>query len=324
MATTVRSVRLNQWIVQGFILLASALVLVGAARRQQRRWLRRTGTGVAVPVLAAGLIVAGYGLVTAYGDRSPVAMTLAPGVSYERIPFDEPRPQVFHLAVVDLDQPCLSLDTTKPAADGTVTAETGAEFVARTGALLAINVAYFYPIREYPYWKAYPRSGDPVTAIGLVIVDGQRYGRPAEPPLHRALTVVDGRAHAGAARDDADFMIPARHILVADGRDASPESTPYPRAVAGVDVDTNQLYLLVVDGKQPGYAEGSTYAEVSRFLIDRGVDEAVELDGGGSATLAATVDGEVDVLSRPSQQRLPGRLRPVATHLGVQLDPACP
>lgn len=318
--------RLNSWILQGAVLAGSALVMAWAARRTRwgrRRWVRWTGTAVAAPVLLVGLGAAGYGLVTAWGDRSPATMTLAPGVSYERIPLDDPRPQMFHLAVVDLDQPCLHLDTTKPAPDGTVTAETSAEYVARTGALLAINVAYFYPIREYPYWEAYPRSGDPVTAIGLVIVDGQRYGRPAEPPLHRALSVVDGRAHAGAARDDAEFMVPARHILVADGRAVGPESTPYPRAVAGVDLDTNDLYLLVVDGKQPGYANGSTYAEVARFLIDRGVDEAVELDGGGSATLTATVDGNVDVLSRPSQQRLPGRQRPVATHLGIQLDPAC-
>ena len=315
--------RFNSWILQGAVLLGSALVMAWAARRQRRRWVRWTGTGVAAPVLLAGLVIGGYGLATAYGDRSPLTMTLAPGVTYERIPIDDPRPQMFHLAVVDLDQPCLHLDTTEPAPDGTVTAETGAEFVERTGALLAINVAYFYPIREYPYWKAYPRSGDPVTAIGLVVVDGKRYGRPAEPPLHRALSLVDGQAHAGAARGDAEFMVPARHILVADGRDVGPASGPYPRAVAGVDLDTNDLYLLVVDGKQPGYSDGSTYAEVARFLIDRGVDEAVELDGGGSATLTATVDGKVDVLSRPSQQRLPGRLRPVATHLGIQLDRAC-
>ena len=315
--------RTNLWVWQGAVLIGAALVMLWAARRQRRRWLRRTGTAVASPLLLVGLVIAGYGLAMANGDRSAVTTTLAPGITYERIPVDEPRPQVLHLAVVDLDQPCLHLDTTKPAADGTVTAETGAEFVARTGALLAINVSYFYPIREYPYWEAYPRSGDPVTAIGLVVVDGQRYGRPADPPLHRALTVTDGRAHAGAADDHADFMVPARHILVAGGESVGPDSTPYPRAIAGVDVDTNDLYLLVVDGKQPGYAEGSTYAEVARFLIGRGVDEAVELDGGGSATLTATVDGRVDVLSRPSQQRLPGRQRPVATHLGVQLDPSC-
>ncbi len=316
--------RWNTSALLGLALLAAGAGVAWVARRQRRRWLRRAGTGIAAPVVASGLVIAGFGLVVANGDRSPEDLTLAPGVSYQRIPVDEPRPQVFHLAVVDLDRPCVRLDATRPAPDGTVTAETGAEFVTRTGALLAINVAYFYPIREYPYWDAYPRSGDPVTAIGQVIVDGRRYGRPADPPLHRALTVVDGRAHAGAARPDADLMVPARHILVAGGESVGPPSTPYPRAVAGVDLDANALYLLVADGKQPGYAEGSTYDEVARFLIERGVDEAVELDGGGSATLTATVEGRVDVLSRPSQQRLPGRLRPVATHLGVQVDPGCP
>ena len=315
--------RLTSWALLGFAGMGAGALAVVALRRLRYRWLRRIGTALAAVVVVAGVLVAGWGLVTANGDRSPRTLVLGPGVTYERVPIDDPRPQVVHLAVVDLDNPCLSLDTTRPAADGIVPAETGAEYVARTGSLLAINAAYFYPIREYPYWKAYPRSGDPVTAIGQVIVGGQTLGRPAEPPLHRALTVTGGRASAGPTRPDADLQVPARHLLVDGGRAVGPPSTPYPRAVAGVDLDTNQLYLLVADGKQPGYAEGMTYDEVARFLIERGVDEAVELDGGGSATLTATIDGRVDVLSRPSQQRLPGRLRPVATHLGVQLDPAC-
>ncbi len=269
-------------------------------------------------------MVTGWAVIGANGDRSPRTLVLGPGVTYERAAIDEPRPQVLHVAVVDLDQPCPNLDTTRPGPEGEVRAETGPEFVARTGSLLSINVAFFYPIREYPYWDAYPRSGDPVTAIGQVIVDGRSYGVPAAPPLHRALAVVNGRASAGAARPDAELMVPARELLVAGGWVVAPRSTPYPRAVAGVDLDTNQLLLVVADGKQPGYAEGSTYAEVAQFLVERGVDEAVELDGGGSATIAAMVDGRVELLSRPSQQRLPGRQRPVATHLGVQVDdPAC-
>ena len=46
---------------------------------------------------------------------------------------------------------------------------------------------------------------------------------------------------------------------------------------------------LVADGKQPGYAEGMTYREVAELLVEHGVDQAVEFDGGGSAAMATAV-----------------------------------
>ena len=50
--------------------------------------------------------------------------------------------------------------------------------------------------------------------------------------------------------------------------------------------------------------------------------DAIELDGGGSATLVTEgEDGQPEVLSSPIHQRIPGRERPVANHLGVRVDP---
>nr|WP_324250422.1 phosphodiester glycosidase family protein [Xanthomonas vesicatoria] len=44
----------------------------------------------------------------------------------------------------------------------------------------------------------------------------------------------------------------------------------------------------------------------------------INLDGGGSSTLAARVDGRVRTLNRPIHTGIPGRERPVANQLGVR------
>lgn len=63
----------------------------------------------------------------------------------------------------------------------------------------------------------------------------------------------------------------------------------HPRAAIGWNQDF--FYLVVVDGRQPGLSVGMTMAELSRFMVQLGCEEAMNFDGGGSATL--WFDGEV-------------------------------
>ena len=43
--------------------------------------------------------------------------------------------------------------------------------------------------------------------------------------------------------------------------------------------------MVEVDGRQKALSVGMTLEELSRFLIDLGCQDAMNLDGGGSATL---------------------------------------
>lgn len=49
-----------------------------------------------------------------------------------------------------------------------------------------------------------------------------------------------------------------------------------------------------------------------------GIHNGIELDGGGSATMAAMLGSRVKVISRPSHTNLPARERPVANHLLIK------
>ncbi len=65
----------------------------------------------------------------------------------------------------------------------------------------------------------------------------------------------------------------------------------HPRTAAGISKDENTLWLVVVDGRQPGFSVGMTLGELSDFLEAQGAFNAYNLDGGGSSTMV--VKGKV-------------------------------
>jgi hypothetical protein len=69
----------------------------------------------------------------------------------------------------------------------------------------------------------------------------------------------------------------------------------HPRTAVGWN-DTS-LFFVEVDGRQPDLSVGMTYKELANYMIKLGCDEALNLDGGGSATL--WILGQV--MNSPSQ-----------------------
>ena len=81
-----------------------------------------------------------------------------------------------------------------------------------------------------------------------------------------------------------------------------------PRTAIGYTAD-NKVIMIVVDGRQPEFSLGITLPELGEVLLDLGVVEAVNLDGGGSS--AMVVDNQL--VSSPSdagnvQRRVPTAL----------------
>jgi phosphodiester glycosidase len=80
----------------------------------------------------------------------------------------------------------------------------------------------------------------------------------------------------------------------------------HPRTAVGQLAD-GRIVMVVVDGRQAGYSVGMTTFEMAQTMIRFGAMRAMQLDGGGSSTIA--FDGTV--LNRPSD----GRERPISTAL---------
>ena len=69
-----------------------------------------------------------------------------------------------------------------------------------------------------------------------------------------------------------------------------------PRIAVGYNADKTTLIVAAVDGYQPGYSIGMTQSELADLMLEFGADSAMELDGGGSATMWM----EDRLLNRPS------------------------
>lgn len=88
----------------------------------------------------------------------------------------------------------------------------------------------------------------------------------------------------------------------------------------GTDRTGRFLWLVVVDGRQPGISEGMTSRELAEFMQQLGATEAIQMDGGGSSIMAArTANGDLAVLNSPSDRFMGvSFIRPLPNLLTIQ------
>jgi hypothetical protein len=86
-------------------------------------------------------------------------------------------------------------------------------------------------------------------------------------------------------------MIGGHPIIVEDGYSASmnPNNsfvyTRHPRTAVGINKDTTKLFLVTVDGRQAS-SLGMNLYELADLMLQLGVYHGINLDGGGSTTMA--------------------------------------
>jgi len=92
----------------------------------------------------------------------------------------------------------------------------------------------------------------------------------------------------------------------------------HPRTVVGLNAARDRLMILVVDGRQPGIAQGMNYDDLAREMLRLGCSEALNLDGGGSSVMAIRENeiSAMKILNHPTD----GQERAVANVLGISVD----
>src|SRR3712207_3279113 len=113
--------------------------------------------------------------------------------------------------------------------------------------------------------------------------------------------------------------VSGRQVLVAGGEVVTTDDTElHPRTAVGIDADTGAVLLVVVDGRSEASA-GYTLLQLAHLMVQLGSEEALNLDGGGSSTMAVTPPGgALSVTNSPSD----GDERPIPE--GLQLVDAPP
>jgi exopolysaccharide biosynthesis protein len=100
--------------------------------------------------------------------------------------------------------------------------------------------------------------------------------------------------------------------LLKQGKRFAKSQNVHPQTAIGLvffQQKQQELLLVVVDGRQPGFSEGISYVELADFMQSLGASEALSLDGGGSSTLLVQdKEGKLQLQNRPSDgfERLVG------------------
>ena len=281
---------------------------------------------IAVPVLIVFVLcIGGYALYDR-GRPAPVPMKqkLYEGVTYRRVVRVFPRPMIAHILEIDTRVKGIEFLVTPPDSEGDtpLNARTTSQFLEEFGLQIAVNGDKFLPWWSKTPADYYPHVGDPVAPIGFTASNGEVYwmGGDTEgtPPTlyinRRNVLSFNTRPNKVHNAISGERMIVLKGRTAPDLDDAELE----PRTAMGTSRNGRFLYIVVVDGRQPFYSEGATFADLSELLMDLGAYIAMSLDGGGSSTMVIEGgDGEPLILNSPIEQYIPGKERPVGNHLGI-------
>ncbi len=270
-----------------------------------RRWSFLAGT---VALSAAGCGKNAVVAPAAPADTLPPALesllrpdtarstAVAEGVRYRYL-WSRQGPWAVHLVEADLSRCELGLRTLRPAAReaGGKGLERVTAMVSRaTGVLVAVNADFFNA------------DGTPV---GPEVVRGRVTSAVGERPAlawkvgsapWMGTTTISGdtlRAGwpipvgAGEGRTELVGGFPDMLDKGARVGDLEVSTRPtfapvrHPRTAVGYDEATRKLWLIEVDGRRMPYSDGMTLPELATLMEALGIDEGLNLDGGGSSVM---------------------------------------
>jgi uncharacterized protein YigE (DUF2233 family) len=272
------------------------------------------------------LCIGGY-LVYDRGRPAPIPMKqkLYEGVTYRRVIRVFPRPMIAHVMTIDTKTRGIEFLVTPPDSESKtpLNARTTSQFLKEFNLQIAINGGGFLPWWSHSPADYYPHAGDPVTPLGVTASNGHVYWMGDDTDIGTEPTLYIGRRNTLSFNNKPGRVynaISGDRMLVLKGEIASDLDSEEldPRTAVGINRNGRYLYIVVVDGRQPFYSEGATFAELANLLIDRGAFMGMSLDGGGSSTMVIEgEDGTPLILNSPIDNYIPGRERPVGNHLGI-------
>lgn len=249
------------------------------------------------------------------------------GVERADATFADPRPLRLHAARIDLAadgvRVCVDDDNgDRPdEVDGLFTTT----FLESKGCQVAINATPFGPGRM--------REGETQDISGLQVSRGvvvSPVGVAGEPD-RAALLFRNGRAVIETPPFDLTGVrtaIGGFGVVLRHGEAVRDETAPqgvidgiHPRTAVGIADNGATLLLVVIDGRQPGYSEGVTLEELGEIFGWLGAGDALNLDGGGTTSMAIDRGKGVTLVNQPIDGGVVGQQRVGASHLGIFARP---
>jgi hypothetical protein len=269
----------------------------------------------------AGLCVASAVMLTCASARAAdVVTTPFRGITLHQRTETTPRPLRIDVVEINLSDPDVHFLVTPAngASPGETTLQTTRSFLTSqvgNGARLAINANFFGVV-----------SGSFADNVDLAASNGDAYSRFSQGFEALNITQNNSAAIVKAVAGDVTGLqtdppvsvynaVSGNERIVRNGTNSAVQADLQPRTAAGI-ASGNRLVLMTVDGRQPGVSEGVNTIELANLLIGYGVTDAINLDGGGSTTMAIA-DPVPRLLNVPSD----GVERAVGNNLAVFAAP---
>lgn len=220
------------------------------------------------------------------------AKPLHAGILSQRVEVDQPRKLVVHGVRIDTRTPGLRLHTTPRRAEWKLgetetNRQTSRDFLrqSRTGGLptvLAVNADAFSP------WPAPFDKPTPTDLAGLAVADGvlvsKGNGSPSLVGRKSGALSIEATG-PGFDTSDVELAVSGFALCLNEGQPIPGGDDLHPRTGIGLSSDSRYLVIVAIDGRQPA-SLGATTAELGGWLKHFGADRGINMDGGGSTTLA--------------------------------------
>lgn len=224
---------------------------------------------------------------------------------------------------VDLRAPGISFYTTPHQGSLNTVASTTSSFLAKFGLQVAVNANFFAPCCA--------ATAEQKTVLGLAVSDGNVVAVPNSIPGQNAGLLITRKNEASMVENSEQMdlsnvfnAVTGSGIIVQDGLNVGNQTPfgdgadPNPRTSVGLSEDSRFLYIVVIDGRQPGYSIGTKSSETADLMLAFGAHTAINLDGGGSTDLVEDDGhGGARIVNRPSG----GAERYDANQIGIRALP---
>ena len=250
----------------------------------------------------------------ACSQAETITTTPWPGVTHIARTEEQPRKVSIHIIKVDLATSGLSFKLTPPSGSRETVRQTTLEFLKQEKAQIALNGHFFtpYPSQEMESFlvgfaasggKAFSDFEQPVQSYAIVTnarainIDDENNASIVTPSNVESVRL--GTAISGSAQIITNGLVTVPFYKDDDHPDGlltpggpagysnakSWYDVPNARTVIGLSEDSRTLFLFTVD--RAGQSQGMKLSEVAELLVkEHAVHNALNLDGGGSTTLA--------------------------------------
>ena len=261
------------------------------------------------------------------------------GIEYAELATDVPRDLVVQVLRIDTVADGLEIVTTPSNGDAPLEtdAQTTRQFLEEHDLSVAINTHFFDPCCNRV-------AGEDKNLIGLSIAQGELVSPHTDAGQRDVIMLAPGMfedddglgvgmfpgAPDAETIDGTDWLegvthaIAGRTILSCGLLHASEDefaTAQHPRTLVGYSHSGEFLYLVTIDGRQPGFSTGASLAEAAGIMHFVGAWHALNVDGGGSTTMIIRdADGASQLANSPSG----GAERFVGSNLGLRARPLQP